>query len=265
MKILAHRGDTSELPANTSSSIKRALENEHSIEVDVRFSRDGQFVANHDAEIKINGESFNINETEIRKIKRANEEAKYLLPSLKTLLNIFAKKNVDSTEFAIHLKDYHIEKVESEIIKDIKKINERYSDIDLLNRVFIFDITVKNAQRIKSIEPEINVGLSVGEDDFFPKDGYPTIYEYNAIRHLNVFDIVWADEWVGGLYKKNFFEKCKSDGYRAICISPELHSNTDPSHPKKDKYESYWEVLESAGADGICTDHPNMLKKVLSL
>ncbi len=261
MKVFSHRGDTREAPGNTLLSITQALEKGHSIEVDLRISSDGELFLNHDPNIEVLNKKISIQKTSSKEIKSLNEKAEIkVLPKLDEALKLFTEVGKRESKVALHLKDYYVEGIEKKVVKVIRSVCKSLTGSNLFDKLFVFDVSVKNARRIKEMDPRVRVGLSVGESDFFPNNQYPTIYDYDMVRELEAFDVVWADEWKGGLYTSNFFEECKSDGYSVFCVSPELHSETDPSHPKRNDYESYWKKMIRMGAQGICTDYPTLFK-----
>lgn len=262
MKIFSHRGNSKKYPKNTVPSIKNALAQGFSVEIDIRVSRDGEFVVNHDSLIYNEGDEYSVNEMnleEIKEIKWKKHDVR-LLPTLEEVLKLLTKHRKKSTQFALHLKDYGRDRVEERLVEKLNKLDKKYTNIKLFERLFVFDVLLKNAERFKAIEPSLKIGVSVGEKEISDLEKHPTIYDLDDIRGTKNYDIIWADEWMGSLYDKKFISKCKSKEKKVFLISPELHSGTNPSHPKKDEYISYWRSMCSLDIDGICTDYPKKLR-----
>ncbi len=264
MKIFAHRGNSEKYSDNTIPSIRSALTQGFSVEVDLRVSADGTFVINHDPSIHNESDKYYIDKLILEEIKEIKSE-KYgvrLLPTLEEMIDIFVKHSKKSTKIALHLKDYNRDRVEERLVEQINRIQKKYTNINLLDRLFVFDVLLENAEHFKAIEPRLKIGLSVGESEIYKLDKYPTIYNLDVIQRAKNYDIIWADEWIGGLYNKEFVSQYKSKEKQVFLVSPELHSDTNPSHPKRNEYVSYWKSMCSLNIDGICTDYPNQLRKI---
>lgn len=262
MKIFSHRGYTKEATENSLVSIVSALKKGYSVEVDIRATADDCFILNHDSVIENKNNKIKIKNKGVQEIRNyVNDNASKRIDTLEEALHIFAKEHSKNTEMALHLKDLKKRGLEKKLIGKVVSVDDVYNSCDLLSNIFVFDVTIERAKRLKKIEPKIRTGVSVGESKIFPDDIYPTIYDYEKIGKKSIFDIVWADEWTGGLYERSFFEKCKHDNYIVYCVSPELHSETSPAHPKSNEYYSYWNEIIENGAHGICTNYPKLLSE----
>jgi glycerophosphoryl diester phosphodiesterase len=259
MEIVAHRGLTSTVVENTIPAFKMALQQGFGIEVDLRRTSDGEFVVNHDNKLKrkagVNEAINNLTITELKSIQSnpRDSDTLYEIPTLREVLDVFVATSSADTHLALHLKGDGWDGQVADLLDTIRAYDED-SSLDLFNQIFVFDVTVDTAQRFAAAEPPVSIGLSIGESEHFPTDRNPTIYRYEDVRDLDFWDVVWADEWTGGLYTTEFIRQVRADDRAVICVSPELHAGTDPSHPQHDSPADVWEKLIHLNVDGICTD-----------
>lgn len=267
MIILAHRGIQESAPENTLPAFENALTNGFGIETDLRLTADDRFVIQHDRSLnRVSGVDVNVDELYTQELKRLNlsdsEDARsYEVPTLEEVLDLFTSQARPSAKLALHLK-ISVDKTVATHLVDVLTRYNRQTNHDLLGKTVVFDVTLKVAREIKRANPAIQVGLSIGESDYFPRPNYPTLYTYESVQNIDCWDIAWADEWNGGLYTSDCIRQIQNDGKTVICVSPELHMNTDPSHPKASSPAEIWQHLRQCGVDGICTDSPVELSKI---
>jgi glycerophosphoryl diester phosphodiesterase len=261
MEIITHRGLTSVAPENTLPAFAAALNRGFGIEVDLHTNADSEFVVSHDSNLeRLTGVDEEISDLTMTEIKRMQispdeDERTWQIPTLEETLDTFATNSYPGTSLALHLKGSGWDERVAELIDSLSKYNDR-TDINIFARTFVFDIKTSIAERITALHPDIRVGLSIGESGLFPNADYPTIYRYEDVRDLDCWDIVWADEWQGDLYGTEFVQRVRNDDRMIVCVSPELHAETDPSHPECDHPQDVWERLLDYDVDGICTDFP---------
>ena len=148
----------------------------------------------------------------------------------------------------------------------LNRYDSKYPAFGLFKRVFVFDTTISCGKALKRLCPTLRISLSIGEEKRFPDQRYPTIYTYDDVGKERFWDIVWADEWVDGLYTQSFIDACHADNRRVYAISAELHKLTDPKHSLSEKgYLQQWKNLIAMGVDGICTDYPEELQRLIDL
>ena len=263
MKIFAHRGLVFEFPENTLLSFEKSLERGFGLELDVHRTKEGEVVVIHDSNAKrITNVDINIYESELSFLRTLDFGQGQKIPTLKETINLFYQRSQPNTEIAIQIKDCNQEDIEKLIVNVLDKFNQEHPEFNIYERVFIFDPIVSSAKKFKELQPKLKISLSIGENELFPSEGYPTIFTYDAVINVN-YEIVWADEWVKGLYSKDFINKCHQDGKLVYAISPELHRSTTPKHPLSEQgYEEVWKKLIEWKVDGICTDYPDKLKKI---
>jgi glycerophosphoryl diester phosphodiesterase len=233
--------------------------------VDLRRTSGGEFVVNHDSNLeRVAGvdedvADLTLAELNALRIDPRDPEGEYDIPTFEEVLDAFVKHATPDAHLALHLKGSGWEDHVPDLLASLVAHSE-LSKIDLCERMFVFDVDVETARRFADADPTINVGLSIGESDYFPTDRYPTIYRYEDVRDLRCWDVVWADEWEGGLYTPAFVERVRADERAIVCVSPELHAVTEPSHPHSDSPERTWQQLLEFGVDGVCTDFPTELR-----
>ena len=128
---------------------------------------------------------------------------------------------------AIHVKeDFNLEVLEELILK-----------YDIGKKCFIFS----------TFEKEINVEhLDIGK------------YQ-NEQKNISNVKILWCDESKGKWYDGKIFSDNKKNNVLTITMSRELLMKSSFEDIKNE-----WKRLIKLGTDGICTDHPNELKMLLS-
>lgn len=265
--IYAHRSAEGTAPENTLAAYREVLNQGFSLEADVRRSRDGSFVMCHDSDLSrmadVDSEVADLSLETLRDIPIWSNRAggPYTLPTLSDVLDLFATEADSNAKLALHLKGDEWSGMEAatSVARQVSTFSRRY-DSTLLDRMFLFDVTIDAARRIKRQAPELCVGLSVGDPDLFPSREHPTIYPPDNVPDSDCWDVVWADEWLGSLYSAKFVRQW-DDKRPIVCVSPELHCSTDPAHPDCDSPEDVWRRLLSLEVDGICTDVPVTLHK----
>ena len=266
MYLFAHRGVHDEYYENSAQAIITAINRGFSIEIDLRDTRDFEFVIIHDSNTnRVLGNDMEVHKSKFKDIRNLNSKSRIL--TLKELLNIFldhSKKEI-TQQIAIHYKCAHSQS-HIKFINDLQKFNELNKSIDIFNKIFVFDITKKLANTFKINEPNLKIAYSIGEDKLFPNYMYPTIYSKKNIYDNDNYDFIWGDEWYGGLYSKEFIGFFHKLGKKVFAISPELRKFTSPSHKySNDIFEikKLWLNLIKWGIDGICTDFIEELKGVV--
>jgi len=245
MKIFSHRGIGFGKEENSVESYKEALKNGFSLEIDVQKSRDDVLVISHDTNLKRH-RGINKNLTEMY----SQELQELKVPMFREVLEYFKKNKNEEQLLAIHLKDEY-----QTGILDLAA--ELITNQQLEKSCFIFDVTTIGANHLKSLNPKIKVGLSVGEKRYTG-----SIYLWKDIKDCLDVDIVWWDEWHSKLYNKEKRELIR--GKTIYAISPELHKIHN--HPKGNSLEDIkyvWKDLIELDVHGICTDYPLELKKYL--
>lgn len=264
--IFVHRGINQPAPENSIPACRAALDRGFSLEVDVRCTADGEFVVTHDNNLKETaGVDCLVSEIPLNKLRqiRIRDDSngrEYKIPTLSEVLALFADEAPAEAQLALHLKGQEWGEMTEQLVEALSEYER--DDTTIRKRAFLFDVTVKTAKLIKEVDPSVRIGLSVAEPIRFPSAKHPTIYTPKQVFSNNCWDIVWADEWVGLLYTRDFIDMCRSAGKSVICVSPELHNTTEPSHPQSNSPSDVWRRLLDYGVDGICTDLPSELANV---
>lgn len=246
MLILTHRGIT--YAPNSRKALDSALLGGFSLETDLRISKDGKIIIIHDSNLKNTfGIDVNINELNYSELVEKDNKFADFIPDFESFIKLVPGKLAHGQVVALHIKDYK----NLELVYKVCEIIVKYK---LEKAVFIFDVLLSDAPKIKNRYPECKIGLSIGEKNYSP-----TVYILDDIKScLQSFDIVWADEWEKGLYKSNFFAYCKRINKDVYVISPELH--TSEGHPFASSPEALWKSIELFDFKGICTDSSQKAK-----
>ena len=179
---------------------------------------------------------------------------------------------------ALHLKGGFQEKKYLDILLKSLKQNK-----NVLRKIIIFDVKTDTAKYLKSNLPQIILAPSVAH----PYD----IERYNVavkrtlmpieetIQNRHLFDWVWLDEWdlTGGnnstkiLYNEDNFNTLRKYGFKIALVTPELHA-TSPNLLGGESHQSAKDVetlkkrineIIKLKPDAICTDYPDMVKKLI--
>jgi glycerophosphoryl diester phosphodiesterase len=223
MKILSHRGiieEKQDFP-NSIVAFRNAFKQGFSIETDFRFSKERNVIISHDVNP----------DTELNAIELFN------------LVDSLISNNLNDNPIAFHIKEAKDEELINSVLELIQKF-------DFWDKTFLFDLFLKDLEKIKINFPKVSLGVSVGEKNYAP-----TIFTKEEIEpYFQFIDIIWADEWRSSLYAKDFFEYYKAHNKKVYVISPELHKTE--KHPFSDNSEELWEKIKLFQFDGICTDFP---------
>ena len=268
--ILVHRG-LGRYPESGRLALQKSLEKGFGIEIDVHRTKDGVLVVTHDRNLKrLYDQDLLVPDLNLKQVKGISRKKNHEILTLTETLELFKQYSKIGVLAAIQVKDPTQKNVAELTVKTLEDFDMDNADFSIYERVFIFDATKDAAKQLKNMQPNLKVGLSVGEDNLFTKyeykKKYPTIYSPTEIEQFHYFDIVWADEWQNGLYTEDFVKKAHKMGKLIYAVSPELHKATDPSHPDgKDlvNIKKGWKNLIGWGVDGICTDYPEKLAEVL--
>lgn len=243
MNIIAHRGavETHKLTPNSIAALTTAIKEGFSFETDIRSKSDGTLVISHDPLIRLSEQHFSDrNKSSMLCNESANGD---FATSFNDLLLAIRPLICGETCIAIHIKEY-------------KKRNTILALCDTLVRghcehnFFLFDLLLNDVRLIKECFPTCRLGVSIGE-----KRWSETIYLIDdVIPFFDAVDIIWADEWCGGLYSEDLFEHIRQYDKEVYVVSPELHVNE--VHPFARTPEKRWQQIRNMQFSGICTDFP---------
>lgn len=231
MLIFAHRGLKLEHLENTMPAFKAASELGFGIELDVRLIKDEQLVCAHDAV------------SELGSLTMFEDVAK-------EVISLFGQQQ----KAALHLK------YDEQGDEQLERLVHAFSKYNLYDKAFVFDLTFDTAEKLRRMDSGIQLAVSVGEENYAP-----TIYTWEQAQdHLNVFDIVWWDEWKksGSVYNEEMKKAIHKAGKPIYAISPELH--LDHGHPHAESgYEQDWKDFIKWSIEGVCTAYPREFEKLL--
>jgi glycerophosphoryl diester phosphodiesterase len=252
MLVFAHRGASKEFPENTLLAFNKAVElNVDYIEVDIRFTKDERFALIHDESIERTTDRKGMVRNYLMHELKRLDAAYYFttdggrtypfrgkgigLMSLEELFETFPDKKID-----IDLKDSNPDQIER-LVEIIDKYNA-------YERIIVASKYLANLKVLRKLCPEIATGFSMFE----------TLYLYSIYKSgflfLNIFfkgAVLQIPEKYGNfrIVTKSFVKALHGKGI-------DLHIWT--VNNEKDMIR-----LIDMGVDGIMTDDPALLVKVL--
>ena len=239
--VIAHRGASGYYPENTMSAFKAAIEMEADmIELDVLLSKDGVPIVFHDEKLdkKTNGKGLvqDLTLSELQKLDAGSWFDKKFegekIPTLREVLEYCRNKilvNVEIKTEAVSESEYG--GVEESVMKIIK-------DLGVEEQIIISSFDYRVIERIKKSNSKIRTALLYEKKQSKKRSPVDLVKYYQvdafnfSIRQLN-------DEWASQL---NYLE-----------IPFFIYTVNDEEKMRK--------VME-AGAKGIFSDKPDLLKKV---
>jgi glycerophosphoryl diester phosphodiesterase len=147
MLKVGHRGARAYEPENTLSSFKKAMElGVDAVELDVRKTKDGQFVVIHDADVKrtTNGKGL-VSELTLKEIQSLSTEKGEKIPTLEEALGCLGKK----VRVFIELKETGIEE------QVLAVVNKKA----LKKSVVIVSFLEDALHKIRELDAEVETGL----------------------------------------------------------------------------------------------------------
>src|SRR5690554_6491888 len=160
MRIIAHRGYSSQAPENTLSAFAKALEfGVDGLEFDVQLSRDGQVVICHDEKVDrtINGQGWikDFSWAELQQLDAGSwfspEFSKETIPTLSQLLDLVQGSNVLlNVELKTGVVQYP--DLENKVIDLLEKYN-------VIQQTIISSFNHYSLVKVKQIEPRVATGV----------------------------------------------------------------------------------------------------------
>jgi hypothetical protein len=119
---------------------------------------------------------------------------------------------------------------------------------------FLFDMELiepqpgQMARRLRELDGRVRLAARVS-------DRGESIFRALSIE---VASVIWLDEFNGPWSTQADVRRLQAAGRRVYAVSPDLHGGT------LDRAQARWVDFGTWGVDGICTDHPEELARVLS-
>jgi glycerophosphoryl diester phosphodiesterase len=244
--IIAHRGFSGKYPENTLLAIRKAVEFDVDwVEIDVHLSKDQQAIVMHDLKLNRtttgNGKIKKKTLEEIRThtVKKGNQH----IPTLEEVFPLITgrvKLNIEVKNLISALK----------VIKLIQAYN-------MQDKVIFSSYSVSAIRLVKHKLPSVKTALVFYSSDKPKKDLLINFLSKLSFRITHLFVIKAAEfakvDYIHLAYPfatKRFVKKLKKKGYSVNVWAV----NTPPLMRK----------LIKNGADGIMTNYPNRLKRVLA-
>ena len=281
ISILTHRGLEPEKDKYFAESSRESFADQiargFGLEFDLQSTKDGDFVVLHDQTLARPTENFDnrkISEVTLTELLKMNTRDSHFV-SFKELLQMIAANPKNPSINAIHIKS----KLQEPAYLD--KIAEELRGA-YIERFVLFDLKIEAARYLKSKNENLHLAPSLAH----PYD----IERYNSavggtllpieivIENSDLYDWVWLDEWdrtdQGGssksLYNKETFDRLRKAGFKIALVTPELHA-TSPgllggeAHQDavtRMKLEKRFKEIVSLRPDAVCTDYPDIIKKL---
>jgi hypothetical protein len=124
---------------------------------------------------------------------------------------------------------------------------------DLIDQVFVFDMELiepepgRTASRLRDLHPSLRLAARVS-------DRNEPLSRALAVAPTSV---IWLDEFDGPWCAADDIARLKDAGRAVYAVSPELHGRSLAE--ARDR----WRFFLDAGVDGICTDYPAELGRLL--
>lgn len=236
-----------EIPENTLKAFRRAFDNDWALETDIRLWQDGTFVLIHDADTK-----------------RSSNYPAFKIPTLDELCQLANSHRKDGKPpfIAFQIKRSGDSDSGVKVGREVARKIQQYK----LDGSILFDATLEEAQILHNEFPWLNLSVSLGEENYSP-----TVYRPDQAltkEFTSIYSSVWADEWKipGSIINLELFKRLKElYSGRIDVISPELHYNENhPLSKNLGGLKNLWTQINSWDlADGICTDYPSTLAKII--
>lgn len=285
--ILTHRGLDPARPKYFLEGSYEAFEDQllrgFGLEVDLRFTRDGEIVISHDSTLTriSNGASTQTIEDLTLPELVAWTYADCHLTHFDELFSLFRYIHDSgicrTSMLALHLKAPLQERKNLDIL--LRKIAEHYVDP---KHFIIFDLTPKSAAYLKERNPHLQLAASVAHPFDIERYGSSvsgtllTLEE--VIQHANLYSWAWLDEWdrtdrqetTKKLYTKETFKVLRRHDLKIVIVSPELHA-TSPAllageaHQDAKTHDTLLARMEEILAfspDILCTDYPDDARRI---
>ncbi len=280
INIITHRGlepGKKKFAESSYEAFANHLKRGFGIEFDVNFSSDKKIFIFHDetlARITSGTDKRKFEKLNLKEIKKIKIN-KSRIADLDEILNLI--KRYGKQICAMHLKGGFQEKKHLNIL--IKYLENNKNTLD---KFFIFDVKISVAKYLKTKFPKLMLAPSVAHK--YDIERYNSCVNNTlisldeAIDNKNLFDWVWLDEWdlndADGkqktLYNQKVFDRIKKAGFKISLVTPELHASSPgllggEAHQDAKTMEQLdkrlREIIELA-PDAICTDYPNLVRRL---
>jgi len=280
-KILTHRGLDPSRQNYFAESSREAFEDHLSrgfgLEFDIQPTKDGSFIVIHDDDlerISRGKDKRKIRELTLSELLSMDFDGSHLI-SLPALFQIIKENRSRESFSALHLK--HATQ-ETGTLEALLEVLNNFESLPCI----MFDVKIQTAQYLKGCGLKMELAPSVAHPydiERYSSVTGNTLYAIDEIiPRRDLFSWVWLDEWDladrnGGskhLYEKNLIENLRGAGFSIAVVSPELHSSSPgllggEAHPDAQDgatLEAAMKRIISLSPDAICTDYPDLLKKM---
>lgn len=232
--IIAHRGNHEYFPENSMAAIRSAAEiGADYVEIDLRTTRDQQLVLMHDPSVNrtTNGQGLirklTLNQLKSLRLTNSTDTIAYAIPTFREVLAYCRGK----------IKIY-LDFKKADVMQTIREIEEE----DMTGNIVVYLNDPSEIKTWKSLAPTIPIMLSLPEKSKSLK----ALIEFRKEFPADILDGHWSN------YNTDMIQYCKEQN---IPIWVDVQS------PRENK--AYWEPILLLGFDGLQTNHPEQLIRLI--
>ncbi len=252
-RVFAHRGAPLEFPENTMPSFRRAVEiGVDVIETDTHFTRDNRFVMMHDTDLELNSDGTGpVTALTLAEIKKL--DAGYVFTPDGGATHPFRGKGITFSSLEEMLEEFPEQRFNIDLKDKNPRQVEHFADIvkrmNARNRVLAASEHAPNNRMVRKLLPEIATSFALSEALMFY-----FLFRSGLLLFKRKFvpDALQIPEFMGPSHVAN-------EGLIRMA-----HDRGIKVHIWTVNDEKSMRRLFEAGADGIISDDPALLKKVAS-
>lgn len=265
--VIAHRGVNREAPENTIPAFKKAVEYSFDIELDPQRSKDGDWVVMHDLTVDRTTDGHGVvTDLTLKQLQKLDAGCKFnrdlrgiRIPTLEEVFDLVRGK----VKLYLNFRGHDLENENYQ--KEIVKLLEKYEGMD---QAFVTLVTPETGKSFKRLNPNIK---TVADDNFSPLFcGKP--YEY-LLTNRDSREFKKAVGYVFGHLQEfpyvdvHWINEVDLTGRVALFLTPELvervHSLGRTIVFGHLYFLERWKDLVDMGVDGILTNQPHLLKRLI--
>jgi glycerophosphoryl diester phosphodiesterase len=232
--IIAHRGNHEYFPENSLAAIRSAAEiGADYVEIDLRTTRDQQLVLMHDPSVNrtTNGQGLirklTLNQLQSLRLTDSSDTTAFSIPTFREVLSYCRGK----------IKIY-LDFKEADVLQTIREIEEE----DMTGNIVVYLNDPTEIKKWKSLAPTIPIMLSLPEKS----NSLNALIDFRKEFPADILDGHWSN------YNTDMIQYCKEQN---IPIWVDVQS------PRENK--AYWQPILLLGFDGLQTDHPEQLIRLI--
>lgn len=250
------------------------------LEFDFNLTSDQEIVVFHDSDLRritggANLSKFaDLTRAEVEALRFAKGDSLYFMDDLLTAI-----ENSVAPISSLHIKGKF--QTDTKYLDILLACLTRHES--LLDRLIVFDVTVKTARYLKTHLKAINLAPSVAHAYDIKRYNDCVLGTLLSIEEVlanrDLFTWVWLDEWdlsdEAGVQKKFYtaevFKSFRDAGLKIALVTPEMHASSPgllgaEAHPDgaADHLATRLEEIIKLGPEAICTDRPTEVQVIIN-